>query len=103
MKYSPEVRVTHRTADYVVRTEEAEGQEPIRFIDVQGRFPEAGSEIAERNLRVTGLEGDGKIVIGGTYVALAKNAIARVKEGHNFHLEGSPMTVAVAPDTESVA
>lgn len=101
MKYSPETKVTHRTADYVVRTEHIEGQETVRFIDVQGRYPEAGSEIAEYDLRITCLEGDGKLIIGGTYIALAARAVATVREKYNFHLEGSPMTVAVAPNTES--
>lgn len=97
-RHSPEAQVTRRTADYVERVEQTEEQGEVRFIDVQGRFPEAGSETAEEDLRVTGLEGEGKIAIGGSYAVLAKNAIVRVGRKHNFWIEGSPVTVAIAPD-----
>lgn len=98
MRRSSEAVVGRRSADY---TEHIDGS--VRFIDVRGRFPEAGSETAEEDLRVTGLEGEGKLVIGGSYAVIAKDAVYRIIKGRNFYIEGSPVTVVVAPDTELAA
>lgn len=98
MKRTPEAAIGRRTADY---TEHIDGE--VRFIDVRGRFPEAGSETAEEDLRVTGLDGEGKLAVGGSYAVIAKDAVYRIVKGNNFYIEGSPVTVVVAPDAELAA